>query len=390
MEDEAREGLNRAEQLAARARDLAARAEQISQQAADAGQSEEQLAQLERELAQLDEEERSLDAEFDTVFGDDREHPQADDAPRGRAEDRLSGWADRLTERMESFGDRFSEAMSAAFSARPFGKHDTVERDLAVDAALPVSVHNFAGKIEVKAGGSDRVHVTALRHGWTEGDRDAITVDIDRDDGGVHIRARSAFPQGHRWANLTVTVPATSPLLLATQGGSIWVDDVGGPVVGETRGGSVHVNGAVGDSSLETMGGSVTVTGHQGPVTARTKGGSVKVEGTLTGTVDASTLGGSIRIDGVDGTVRAETMGGSVQVSGRLRGVCCLTTAGGSVSARLASGSNVVVDATGHSASTDVPGLTATRGRIEGTVGTGADGTVTLRTSGGSVRVHTD
>jgi hypothetical protein len=101
-------------------------------------------------------------------------------------------------------------------------------------------------------------------------------------------------------------------------------------------------------------------------------------------------LGGSIRIDGVDGTVRAETMGGSVQVSGRLRGVCCLTTAGGSVSARLASGSNVVVDATGHSASTDVPGLAATRGRIEGTVGTGADGTVTLRTSGGSVRVHTD
>ena len=74
------------------------------------------------------------------MFGDDGERPQADDAPRGRAEDRLSGWADRLTERMESFGDRFSEAMAAAFSARPFGKHDTVERDLAVDGALPVSV----------------------------------------------------------------------------------------------------------------------------------------------------------------------------------------------------------------------------------------------------------
>jgi DUF4097 and DUF4098 domain-containing protein YvlB len=149
------------------------------------------------------------------------------------------------------------------------------------------------------------------------------------------------------------------------------------------------VSGGVGLASLETMGGSIAVTDHRGSVTARTKGGSVKVAGALSDMVDASTMGGSIQIDGVDGTVRAETMGGSVQVSGRLRGDSCLSTVGGSVSARLASDSNVVVDATGNSASTDVPGLSASRGHIEGTVGTGAEGTVTLRTSGGSVRVHT-
>lgn len=390
MEDQERERLNRAEQLAARARELAARAERVSQQAAEAGESEEQLAQLERELAQLDEEERKLDEEFGTVFADDGEHTQADDAPRGRAEDRLSSWADRLTERMESFGDRFAEAMSAAFSGRPFGTNDTVDREMTVDSVVPVTVHNFAGKIAVQAGGPDRVHVAAERHGWTDGDRDAISIDIERDDDGVHVRCRSALPHGHRWANLSITVPPTSPLLLNTQGGSIRVDAVGGPVVGETKGGSVQVSGAVGAASLETMGGSINVSDHRGAVTARTKGGSIKVQGALTDMVDASTMGGSIRVDGVDGTVRAETMGGSVHVSGLLRGASCLSTVGGSVSAHLAAATNVTVDATGNSASTDVPGLRASRGRIEGTVGTGADGTVTLRTSGGSVRVQSD
>jgi len=382
VEEQARDGLNRAEQLAARARELAARAEQVSQQAADAGQSEEQLAQLERELAQLDEEERSLDADFADLLTD---APESTSGPSGDRSAPAFGWADRLS----ALGERIGDAVTSALSAKPFGIHDTVERDLTVDAAVAVSVHNFAGKIDVKAGDSDRVHVTALRHGWTEGDRDAITVDIDRDDDGVHVRSKSAFPRGHRWANLTITVPATSPLLLTTQGGSIRVSDVGGPVVGETKGGAVHVSGGVGLASLETMGGSIAVTDHRGSVTARTKGGSVKVQGALSDMVDASTMGGSIQIEGVDGTVRAETMGGSVQVSGRLRGACCLSTVGGSVSAKLASGSNVVVDATGNSASTDVPGLSASRGHIEGTVGTGADGTVTLRTTGGAVRVHT-
>jgi DUF4097 and DUF4098 domain-containing protein YvlB len=109
----------------------------------------------------------------------------------------------------------------------------------------------------------------------------------------------------------------------------------------------------------------------------------------LTGTVDAETMGGSVRIEGVDGSVRAQTMGGSVHASGRFSGDCSLSTVGGSVTVGLAPGSNVKVDATGNSSSTDVAGLQATRGRIEGTVGDGSDGSISLRTSGGSVRVHT-
>ena len=384
MEEQEREGLNRAEQLAKRARELAARAEQVSQQAAGAAESEEQLAQLERELAQLDEEERSLDADFADLLTD---APESTSGPDRAPPPPAFGWAERLS----SLGERIGDAVTSALTAKPLGMgHDTVERDLTVDSVVPVSVHNFAGKIAVQTGESDRVHVEARRHAWTDGDRDAISVDIERDDDGVHVRSRSALPHGHRWVSLSITVPPTSPLLLTTQGGSIRVDRVAGPVVAETKGGAVHVDGAVGVTSVETMGGSIAVSDHKGSVTARTKGGSVKVQGALTDMVDASTMGGSIRIDGVDGTVRAETMGGSVHVSGRMTGACCLSTVGGSVTAHLAGDSNVTVDATGNSASTDVPGLRASRGRIEGTVGTGTDGTVTLRTSGGSVRVQSD
>jgi DUF4097 and DUF4098 domain-containing protein YvlB len=389
VEDREREGLNRAEQLAARARELAERAEQVSRQAADAAESEETLAQLERDLADLDEEERRLDEEFTSLLAEG-DTAERDNTHRGeRREDSMSGWADRLSERMESIGARITEAVTSALAATPFGVSDKVERDVTVDGPLPVSVDSFAGKITVRAGDGNRVHVVAERHGWTDADRDAIVVDVDRDEQGVHVRARTASTHGHRWVSLEVEVPTASPLTISTLGGAIRVERVGGPVTATTRGGSIRVDGAVGLASLDTLGGSIMLGEHRGPVRVRTKGGSLKLTGALTGDVDAETMGGSVRIEGVDGTVRAQTMGGSVHVSGRFSGECSLSTVGGSVSVGLAAGSNVKVDATGSSSSTDVPGLQATRGRIDGTVGDGSDGSLTLRTSGGSVRVHT-
>ncbi len=151
MAEQEREELNRAEQLAARARELAARAEQVSQQAAGAAESEDQLAQLERELADLDEEERKLDVEFADLLAENGPRKEADDAPRER-EERFTGWADRFTERMETLGDRFAEALTGAFAATRSAHRTRSSATCAVDGALPVSVESFAGKIVVHAG----------------------------------------------------------------------------------------------------------------------------------------------------------------------------------------------------------------------------------------------
>ncbi len=381
-------GLNRAEQLAARARELAGRAEQVSRHAADAAESEEALAQLEHELADLDEEERKLDEEFQELLTEEADGGRTHGDESGRTEDQMTGWADRLSERMESIAARIGEAVTAAVAARPFAVSDTVERDVPVDGALPVAVDSFAGKITVHRGDDTHVHVVAERHGWTEADRDAIVVDVERDERGVKVRCHTSRAHGHRWVSLDVTVPKTSPVTVKTQGGGIRVEGVGGPVTAETKGGAIWVEGAVGRAAVDTLGGAVSVTDHDGPVSARTKGGSVRLAGKLTGEVDADTMGGSVHIDGIAGNVRAQTMGGSVHVSGRFSGECSLSTVGGSVSVGLAPGSNLKVDASGSSSSTDVPGLQASRGRIEGTVGDGSDGMLRLRTSGGSVRVH--
>jgi hypothetical protein len=390
--DQEREDLNRAEQLAARARELSQRAAEISERASDAADSEAAMAALERELADLDEEERRLDEEFADLL-DDRTGRASDDVREGestedRTEDRVTSWADRFAERMETLGDRIGEALTGAFATRSFGASDTVEREVAVDGPLPVTIDSFAGSVSVRPGDGSRVHVVAERHAWSDAQLDDITIDVRRGEGGVEVRATAPATFGRRWVKLDVIVPRTSPVHAHTQGGAVRVEGVGGPVTASTQGGAIRVDGAVGVAQLETMGGAVTVSNHQGPVTARTKGGGVKLGGKLGGEVDAETMGGSIQIDGADGAVRAQTMGGSVKVSGALRGDSTLSTVGGSVSVRLTRGTKLKVSGSGSSASTDVDGLQASRGRVEGTIGDGSDGHLTLHTSGGSVRVQ--
>ena len=91
---------------------------------------------------------------------------------------------------------------------------------------------------------------------------------------------------------------------------------------------------------------------------------------------------------GVDGAeVRAETSGGSIKVEGRLGGRSTLTSSGGSVTLTVDPDSNLTVDGKGSTVRSDFAELHTKTGRIEGVLGTGADGTVRLRTSGGTVAV---
>jgi hypothetical protein len=83
--------------------------------------------------------------------------------------------------------------------------------------------------------------------------------------------------------------------------------------------------------------------------------------------------------------VIATTSGGSIHVRGRLAGHSKVRTSGGSITVSLPSDNQVRVDAKGTSASTDFTGLTVERGRINGTLGDGSDGTIEARTSAGSV-----
>lgn len=405
MNDEYRDGSDRPssdriEELAARARAMAARAEEVSRQAAAAAESETELAALERELADLDDEERKLDAEFSALLdgepaaGHRRTDDQQDTSGAGSTrQERITSWADRFAEQMDNLGDRLSDIFSSAFSSGSFAggignmrQADTVEREAAVTGPVAVTVQSSAGKVVVHPGNDDVVRVVAERRGAAVND---ATIDVVAGDDGVTVTCELPRTIGFNpgWVDLDVAVPRTSAVVATTAGGPVYVDDVAASVKATTKGGAIRVRGAVGLAEVETLGGSIVVADHEGPVRAKTLGGSVKLSGRLTDEVTADTAGGSITVTGVDGTVRAQTSGGSVRASGRFRGDSLLATSGGPVSARVAAGANLRVEGRGNAAASDFAELQVSRGRIDGTLGDGSDGTLTLRTTAGNVRV---
>jgi hypothetical protein len=361
--------------LVARARAIAERAQRLAEDAGDSDELRAELDRLDQELANLDAEQRRLDAEMaDRTSGG---APPDDSAEPSRGwEDLLSGLVS-LGERLGDIGSRFRWRAT-----------DTVEHSVAVEGPTPVLVESRAGPIDVRAGDGNRVQVVAERFAPTTGALEEIEVTAELVDGRVVVRCEwDPGPRG-RWVRLTVRVPATSPVTASTRGGEIKVTDTAGSVFVTTVGGSLRVDGSVGAVEAQTKGGSIHVNRHDGPVEASTSGGSIHLSGRLVEHVQARTMGGSISVEGVEGApCEVTTAGGSIKVRGRVSGDSTVKTSGGSIAVTLPGDSNLTVDAKGSSVRSDFPELDAGRGRLDGVLGDGTDGTLKLRTSGGSVSV---
>src|SRR4051812_48185969 len=265
---------------------------------------------------------------------------------------RWHGW-DHMASRLSMIGARLGETMSETFASMPPRASDTVERSVPVEGPVSVRVENFAGWVVVRAGAGDTVTAVAERYAPHHLDLPDITLDVRQDDAKrvEVVCSASGAAWFARHARLTVSVPAGSAVEVSTSGGTVTVERTGAAVRARTAGGSVYLTGCSGDSSAETIGGSIHVTEHDGPVRARTLGGSIRISGHLNGTVEAETQGGSITI--------------LVPQISRLK-----------------------VDGRGTGAVSDFPEVVAHLGRLEGMLGDGADGTLTMRTAGGSVSLR--
>ena len=333
------QGMNRADEVARKALELAARAEQLAQNAHEAADVDEQLAALETELDALAAEESALDAGMGAA------EPIADD---DADQDDWSGWAETFGERMEALGYRLGELVSGGIeaamyaypqgSARPRSQPRGDESpgpsvvDQMVEGATPVRIKSAGGSVDVRAGAGDRVHVTWRQRGWPR-TPEREPVNVEERDGELYIESGQGQGWRHRIVHLGIEVPLGSS------------------------------------------------------VDAVTGGGSVRVKGTHA-SVRARTGGGSIDIDDVDGLVSATTGGGSIRVRGRLRDQSAVRTGGGSVDVVLEAGASLELDAHGTMASIDVPGLRLKGPHVHGAVGGGADGSLEIRTGGGSARIR--
>lgn len=238
-----------------------------------------------------------------------------------------------------------------------------------------------------------------------QGNDVVIETDMGRDD---------KWFNWNNWGNFKVQwnirVPDRYNLEVRTSGGSIELDPIQGTVDARTSGGSISAGRLDGAAKLYTSGGSIEIDGATSQVDARTSGGSIRI-GNTQGRVDARTSGGSITLARVGGTVYARTSGGNIvveeasgsvdastsggsiraQLSGPITANSKLSTSGGSVTVSLGAGVAVDLDAraSGGGVSSDIP--ITIQGRqdndeLKGKINGGGP-TLTLRTSGGGIRV---
>ena len=253
-----------------------------------------------------------------------------------------------------------------------------------------LTIRNFNGRIDVRAGTGDRAEVRAERTSSRATNDLTFEARHDGDDVSVcsvwHGHSACDRDRGWDWggdhdgrdarASITVTLPRG----VALRGG--------------TGNGAVTVAGTGGDVSIATGNGDVTVSGTSGTVKASSGNGDLQISG-ATGGVTASTGNGRVRVATGAGPVRASTGNGDItveMVADRSADDMSFSTGRGDISVTVPSGVDADFDAsTGWgSIRTDFPlrvdGSLNPR-HIRGTIGRGGQ-RIHMSTGFGSIELH--
>ncbi len=302
-------------------------------------------------------------------------------------------------------------AISLVFVASGVAQADTAPQSFDVEPGDRLIVDTEWGAIEVHTWDRPEVELVVER-------ADKLDLTYGQEAGITTIRGRKkgtglfdffGLMNTERAPLFRLTVPHRHDLELSTSGGGIEVADlqgrvsartsggslsfghIAGPIAGKTSGGSIALKGCSGTAVVSTSGGSIRIGEVNGTVRANTSGGSIHIS-RAQGSVQAKTSGGHIKVDEVLGPIEARTSGGSIraQLSQQPHGPCRLKTSGGNVEVSLAADIGLQVDArtSGGRVSTDFPVVgTLDKNSLKGSINDGGP-LMTLRTSGGSIRLH--
>lgn len=285
----------------------------------------------------------------------------------------------------------------------------TVEKTFTVQPGGTLTVKTQGGDIRVETGPGNRVEVTAREkiRASSEAEADKILADLDLkiEQTGNAVSAVAKYQKTGGWfsgwtqpvqVSFTVKVPARYQVDLHTSGGDIGVGDLIGNVVARTSGGGVKVGAIDGEVTVSTSGGNIALGSATGATKLSTSGGNIKVD-RVGGEADLKTSGGDISAQAVSAALQASTSGGDVRaaLTGPLKGACSLRTSGGDVRVSVPPGVAFDLDAATSGGKVEAGGLTIAlesggsgRSKLKGKVNGGGP-PLTLRTSGGDVRVVT-
>jgi hypothetical protein len=158
-----------------------------------------------------------------------------------------------------------------------------------------VNISNDAGSVHLETGPSGRVEVAGK---GVQGITKPSHHETLR-NGHLDVGARCGISLSSICSmNLTITVPAGTPITVHASGGGITIDDARGPVDADSSGGGVRVHGA------------------RSTLRLRSSGGGITANDVRSTTVDASSSGGGVKLFFVTPpeNVHASSSGGGVTV----------------------------------------------------------------------------
>jgi hypothetical protein len=248
-------------------------------------------------------------------------------------------------------------------------------------------VDSFSGSITVRAGESDEIWVSYVKHAPRASDLDRIEVDVRPRAGGLTIVARNPDILINSWVRVEVIAPAGTSFDLHTSSGSVEVGGLKGGGKAQTSSGRVTARDLNGTVSLRTSSGGMSVQGFEGDLNLHVSSGSIDAKA-VRGTLDAHTSSGSIDVVDAQGWVRLDTSSGSIDYSGSPEGDCSFKTGSGSIDLQLPSDLDARVDLHTGSGTIKVNyPLEGERDRhdVRGVIGNGRGVSINARTSSGGI-----
>jgi DUF4097 and DUF4098 domain-containing protein YvlB len=197
---------------------------------------------------------------------------------------------------------------SPAANAQTYIGPERVDTTLAMDRNGTLRVSVYTGRVSVTAGSGSSAHV--------RGNVQKGELEVRSRLGGVTISMEENPSRSE--AELDITVPTGTNVILDGFSTSFAVRGVKGEVKIETLSGSVQVTDAVGLVQVEAVSGAVDVSQVAGDVRAENVSGRVTVT-RVDGNVDAESVSGRVSItEAKSKSVQAETVSGSVTYSGSI------------------------------------------------------------------------
>lgn len=259
-----------------------------------------------------------------------------------------------------------------------------------------VSVESFNGAIDISAWDQPTVDISGTKYAPTQGEADALKIDVDHSSDSVSVRA--AHPsdwRGNRGAKFAIKIPRGAILdRIVTSNGHIEASDASGPARLKTSNGAVRVNRFKGTLDVQTSNSPIELDQVEGDVTAHSSNGHVHANG-LRGGLQADTSNGGVNVEIAGGNrpVRIGTSNGGVELTlpPNFSGGSRVHTNNNSIKVYLAEPANARVTAHTSNASVTCEFDIRVHGEIgkhdmEGEIGNGGSA-LDLTSSNGSIKI---